>query len=90
MARAKFTVGETVEMRCLHRRNGQIVLDWVAGQVTESDYRMLGVQFAVAVYANTGQAIPDRTLWCTHGSPNVRRPGTGDRTHLDQEVSVDD
>jgi len=90
VARAKFEVGEAVEMRCLHRRNDQIVLDWLAGSVTESDYRMVGVQFAVAVYANTGQAIPDRTLWCTHGSPNLLRPGTGDRTQVAQEDSVDD
>ena len=75
MARAKFEVGEAVEMRCRHRHGGQVVLDWVAGRVAAADYRMIGVRFEVEVYATTGQVIPDRTLWCTHGSPNLRRPG---------------
>jgi hypothetical protein len=90
MARAKFEVGEAVEMRCLHRRDRQIVLDWLGGSVIASDYRMLGVQFAVKVYANTGQAVPDRTLWCTHGSPNLRRPGEGDQADIAQEVPAHD
>jgi hypothetical protein len=71
--RTKFQVGEAVEMRCLHRKNGQVVSDWLAGTVAAADYRMLGVRFEVDVFGNNGLPIADRTLWCTHGSPNLRR-----------------
>ncbi len=74
MARAKFSVGEAVEMRCHHLRAGQPVQDWLAGTVTHADERMLAVRFEAEVFANTGWRIPDRTLWCTHGSQNLRRP----------------
>jgi hypothetical protein len=82
VARTKFEVGEAVEMRCLHLRQGQMALDWLVGSVVAADYRMLGVRFEVEVYANTGQAVADRTLWCTHGSPNLRRPGERDQEEL--------
>jgi hypothetical protein len=68
-------------MRCQHRQAGRIVVDWLPGRVSAADHWMLGVIFAVDVFANTGQAVPDRTLWCTHGSPNLRRPG--DRAEAD-------
>jgi hypothetical protein len=35
---------------------------------------MAAVQFDTLVLASTGQPIPDQVLWCTHGSPNLRRP----------------
>lgn len=90
MGRAKFEVGELVEMRCLHRRDGQVVLDWLPGSVVAADYRMLGVRFETAVFANSGLAIPDRTLWCTHGSPHLRRPGERQRADPAQEVTSHD
>jgi hypothetical protein len=90
MMRPKFEVGEAVEMRCLHRGDDQLVLDWLPGTVVAADYRMLGVRFEVDVFANTGQAIPDRTLWCTHGSPNLRRPGERELTDLSREVDTHD
>ena len=90
MARAKFELGETVEMRCWHQQPEQVVLDWVPGQVVAADYRMIGVRFTVDVYATTGQAIPDRTLWCTHGSPNLRRPGEHDQAGLAHEDTSHD
>src|SRR5688500_9136380 len=73
MARAKFSVGEAVEMRCTHLRDGQRVVDWLPGRVTQADARMVAVVFETDVFANTGWRIPDRTLWCTHGSQNLRR-----------------
>lgn len=71
---AKFAVGEVVEMRCAHRRNGRLVTDWLAGTVSAADQRMLAVRFEDEVFVG-GQHIPDQTLWCTHGSRNLRRPG---------------
>jgi hypothetical protein len=73
MRRSKFTTGEIVEVRCFHRRAGQLVSDWLAGRVVQVDHRMAAIQFDVDVYSNNGWLIPDRTLWCAHGSPNVRR-----------------
>jgi hypothetical protein len=73
MTREKFQLGERVEMRCPHLQDGQLVTDWLAGVVVQADYRMAAVQFDTLVLASTGQAIPDRVLWCTHGSPNLRR-----------------
>ena len=77
-------------MRCVHRRRGQLVQDWLGGVVVAADYRMLGVRFETAVYASTGQPMPDRTLWCTHGSPNLRRPGERDQADIAQEVTAND
>jgi len=74
MPRVKFETGEHVEMKCVHVRDGQIVHDWLAGHVVSTDHRMLAVQFDTDVFASNGWRIPDRTLWCAHGSPNLRRP----------------
>ena len=73
MPRVKFETGEKVELRCYFVREGQIVHDWLAGEVISADARMLAVKFDADVFSNNGWRIPDRTLWCTHGSPNLRR-----------------
>ncbi len=77
-------------MRCLHRRDGQLVVDWLPGTVTAVDHRMLGVRLEAEVFSNTGLPIPDRTLWCTHGSPNLRRPGKSEPADLTSEVNSND
>jgi hypothetical protein len=74
MARAKFEIGENVEMRCPHLVHGRLLTDWLAGVVVQADYRMAAVKFDQVVFSSTGQPIPDHVLWCTHGSPNLRRP----------------
>ena len=76
MAREKYRVGETVEMLCHHVRDGQPRLDWLPGRVVQVDQRMVAIQFDAEVYSNNGWLIPDRTLWCTHGSRHVRRLGS--------------
>ena len=73
MSREKFIVGEHVEMLCDHLRDGQRVNDWLAGRVVQVDHRMVAVQFDADVFASNGWRIPDRTLWCAHGSRNIRR-----------------
>jgi len=72
--REKFSVGERVEMRCDHIREEKRVNDWLAGTVVQADNRMLAVQFDTVVFSSNGWLIPDRILWCAHGSPNIRRP----------------
>ena len=65
-------------MRCIHVDNGQLVNDWLGGVVVQADYRMAAVQFDRAVFSSTGQRVPGAVLWCTHGSPNLRRPADRD------------
>jgi len=77
MPYVKYVVGEAVEVLCHHMRDGQRVHDWLAGTVIQADYRMAGVQFNTDVYSSNGHKIPDRTLWCTHGSRNIRRRSSG-------------
>lgn len=73
MPRVKFETGEKVELRCHHVRDQQIVHDWLAGVLVNADARMLAIKFDTDVFSSNGWRIPDRTLWCTHGSPNLRR-----------------
>ena len=74
-------------MRCTHRRAGQLVTDWLAGVIVAADYRMTAVRFNTDVFATTGQPVPERTLWCTHGSPNLRRRAERDEPSLSAEVT---
>jgi hypothetical protein len=76
MPRAKFVVGERVEMRCDHLRAGEHVTNWLSGVVVQADHRMVAVKFETDVFTSNGLPIPDRVLWGTHGSPNLRRPVT--------------
>ncbi len=76
MPKEKFKVGEAAEVKCWHRRAEELVEDWLAGVVVEADYRMAAVQFKTDVYSSNGLPIPDRILWCAHGSPNLRRPAS--------------
>lgn len=61
-------------MYCPHLRFGQPATDWVAGRVTQADFRMVAVQFETDVYTSNGWPAPGRVLWCTHGSRHLRRP----------------
>jgi hypothetical protein len=81
MSREKFATGERVEMRCNHIRAGMPVNDWLPGLVVQTDHRMLAVKFETTVFTSNGLPAPERVLWCTHGSPNLRRP---DQTPMDQ------
>ncbi len=69
----KFAVGEQVEVRCDHIRDGERVNDWLKGTVVQADRRLAAVHFETDVFSSNGYPIPDRTLWCAHGSRNIRR-----------------
>jgi len=73
MPRSKLTVGEKVEVHCYHRQADRVAKGWLAGEVVQADHRMVAVRFTTDVFSNNGWLIPDRTLWCAHGSPNLRR-----------------
>jgi hypothetical protein len=74
MPKEKFSVGEAAEVKCFHKQNGEVVEDWLAGVVVEADYRMAAIRFEADVFSSNGWQIPNRILWCAHGSPNLRRP----------------
>jgi len=74
MAKEKFQIGEVAEIRCWHVRDGKLIKGWLAGKVVEADHRMAGIKFETDVFSSNGWRVPDRTLWCAHGSPNLRRP----------------
>lgn len=63
-----------MEVCCHHRQGGQIQHGWVAGEVVQVDQRMAAIRFDVDVYSSNGWLMPERILWCAHGSPNLRRP----------------
>ena len=74
MPAIKFVVGEDAEVRCEHIADGKRAHGWLKGKVVQADFRMAAVQFGTDVFTSTGQPVPDRILWCAHGSPNIRRP----------------
>lgn len=74
MPREKFSIGEEVEVYCQHVVNGEVKTGWLAGKVVAADYRMAAIQFEAEVFSSNGWPIPERTLWCAHGSRNLRRP----------------
>lgn len=74
MAKEKYSVGEKAEVKCLHIVGGKLIEGWLTGTVVDADYRMAAIRFDTDVYASNGQRIPERILWCAHGSPNIRRP----------------
>jgi hypothetical protein len=71
--REKFSIGEAAEVFCRHIAGDRRVEGWLAGKVVSADHRMVAVQFATDVFSSHGIRIPDRTLWCAHGSRNIRR-----------------
>lgn len=74
MRRSKFVLGEDAEVLCHHRQAGAVQHGWLRGRVVQVDHRMAAIRFETDVFSANGWLIPDRTLWCAHGSPNVRRP----------------
>ncbi len=72
----KLVVGEQAEVRCEYIDAGKRVHGWLKGTVVQADYRMAAVRFETDVFTSTGQPVPDRILWCAHGSPNIRRVGS--------------
>ncbi len=74
MAKEKYRAGEGAEIFCVHVADGRRIEGWLAGKVVAADHRMAAVQFETDVFSSNGFRIRDRTLWCAHGSRNIRRP----------------
>jgi hypothetical protein len=63
---------ELVDVLCDHNRDGRRVNDWLQGVVVQADYKMVAIQFVEDVYLTDGWMVPDRVLWFTQGSNNMR------------------
>jgi len=70
-----FDVGDTVEVFCDHEKDGERVRGWVKGVVVQVDNKLVAVQFRSNVFLTDGWMVPDRILWYSLSSDQIR--GTG-------------
>jgi hypothetical protein len=70
-----YDVGDTVEVFCDHEKDGERVRGWVKGVVVQVDNKLVAVQFRSNVFLTDGWMVPDRILWYSLGSDQIR--GTG-------------
>lgn len=67
-----FDVGDTVEVFCDHERNGERVRGWIKGIVVQVDNKLVAVQFRSNVFLTDGWMVPDRILWYSLSSDQIR------------------
>ena len=69
-----FEIGDHVEVFCDHDFEDDRVRDWLDGVVVKRGDKKVAVQFHKNVYLTDGWMVPDRVLWCSITSQNIRRP----------------
>ena len=67
-----FDVGDTVEVFCDHERNSERVRGWIKGIVVQVDNKLVAVQFRSNVFLTDGWMVPDRILWYSLTSDQIR------------------
>ncbi len=67
-----FEVGNTVEVFCDHERDGERVRGWIKGIVVQIDNKLVAVQFRSNVFLTDGWMVPDRILWYSLTSDQIR------------------
>jgi hypothetical protein len=67
-----FEVGNTVEVFCDHERDGERIRGWIKGIVVQIDNKLVAVQFRSNVFLTDGWMVPDRILWYSVGSDQIR------------------
>lgn len=67
-----FDVGDTVEVFCDHERTGERVRGWIKGIVVQVDNKLVAVQFRSNVFLTDGWMVPDRILWYSLTSDQIR------------------
>ena len=72
-----FDVGNTVEVFCDHEQNGERVRGWIKGTVVQVDNKLVAVQFSSNVFLTDGWMVPDRILWYSLSSDQIRVLGLG-------------
>ncbi len=72
-----FEVGDTVEVFCDHERDSERVRGWLKGVVVQVDNKLVAVQFRTNVFLTDGWMVPDRILWYSLTSDQIRAAGVG-------------
>ncbi|MGI6249805.1 MAG: agenet domain-containing protein [Anaerolineaceae bacterium] len=67
-----YEVGDRVEVSCDHDHKGQRIHGWLRGTVVQVENKMLAVQFKTDIFLTDGWMVPDRILWFTFDSKNIR------------------
>jgi hypothetical protein len=67
-----FNVGDTVEVFCDHERDSERVRGWIKGIVVQVDNKLVAVQFRSNVFLTDGWMVPDRILWYSLTSDQIR------------------
>jgi hypothetical protein len=67
-----FDVGDSVEVFCDHELDSERVRGWVKGVVVQVDNKLVAVQFRSNVFLTDGWMVPDRILWYSLGSDQIR------------------
>lgn len=67
-----FNVGDGVEVLCDHELEGERIRGWIKGVVVQVDNKLVAVQFRSNVFLTDGWMVPDRILWYSVGSDQIR------------------
>ncbi len=70
-----FNVGDAVEVFCDHELDSERVRGWVRGTVVQVDNKLVAVQFRSNVFLTDGWMVPDRILWYSLTSDQIRSLG---------------
>ena len=69
----EYEIGEHVEVFCDHDQEKERIRDWLEGVIVKKGSKKVAVQFDKTVYLTDGWMVPDRVLWCSIKSANIRR-----------------
>lgn len=72
-----FDVGDSVEVFCDHELDHERTRGWIRGVVVQVDNKLVAVQFRTNVFLTDGWMVPDRILWYSLGSDQIRAAGLG-------------
>jgi hypothetical protein len=72
-----YDVGDSVEVFCDHEQDGERVRGWIKGVVVQVDNKLVAVQFRSNVFLTDGWMVPDRILWYSLSSDQIRNIGVG-------------
>ena len=72
-----FDVGNMVEVFCDHEQSGDRVRGWIKGTVVQVDNKLVAVQFRSNVFLTDGWMVPDRILWYSLTSDQIRSTTVG-------------
>ena len=75
-----FNVGDAVEVFCDHELDSERVRGWVRGVVVQVDNKLVAVQFRSNVFLTDGWMVPDRILWYSLTSDQIRAAGLAKRS----------